>query len=548
MQQYSGPFVWMFLIFLCLDWKANVVNSFVQFQVVHQEQRRHGASYHDHFTNKNNKVWTLLDDGTTDTPHLFVSCSRRSSKTLVLLYSKKSNKKNASGKRGGGGGGGGGFGSGTLSNHHKRKSKSSNKITNANDDSDDDDDYTVFPRLEPNVQKTLVESTREDREHAKDLSVEMYQRLDQIYGFPDFNFPPDWFDDNVGEDDNKGVDNKKGGSSSWQQQQDLLMSTTVAATTTTTDQPSWMSAAEQDSLTLLDQVDTVQHKGKDNVALDEIQNLPPFTKFRVLHVDPMVLAIDDFFTQDECDQYIDMCCRTRNPGSGGKNVGGNDVDADADDVVPILSTRSKTVGKDSRSMAQRTSTTWFHHYRGVPALMAKASRLMGLRSIDRWEEPQTVRYQQTEKFTWHLDALAPSDDLNGNGGQRVATLLVYLSDVGEKNGGSTVFRDLRCEYVGGDKGGGEEETEKEDDYLKMIPKKGSALLFFPAAGGVPNTPFDIRTLHAGEAMAPDAPTDKWIAQLWLRENELYKPNAPPGNSREMAFGAIRDYCGRNGSV
>jgi hypothetical protein len=45
------------------------------------------------------------------------------------------------------------------------------------------------------------------------------------------------------------------------------------------------------------------------------------------------------------------------------------------------------------------------------------------------------------------------------------------------------------------------------------PTKGTALLFFPAAGGLPSVPFDIRTLHCGEAVAKDTMSEKWIAQV-----------------------------------
>lgn len=162
--------------------------------------------------------------------------------------------------------------------------------------------------------------------------------------------------------------------------------------------------------------------------------------------------------------------------------------------------------------------------------------MLGLDTIDRWEEPQTVRYQQSEKFTWHLDALAPSDNLDDTGGQRVATLLVYLTDIGENNGGSTLFRDL------GEKGEGDESEGDVEKYLKVQPKKGSALLFFPAAGGIENTPFDIRTLHAGEALSDEATEEKWIAQMWLRENTKYTPTAPPGNSHAAATDSINEFC------
>ena len=73
------------------------------------------------------------------------------------------------------------------------------------------------------------------------------------------------------------------------------------------------------------------------------------------------------------------------------------------------------------------------------------------------------------------------------------------------------------------------------------PKKGSALLFFPAAGGIPNDPLDIRTLHCGEVVAETSETDKWISQLWLRAGR-YSPTAPPGNLHGNALNDVKKYC------
>lgn len=248
--------------------------------------------------------------------------------------------------------------------------------------------------------------------------MEMYDRLEEIYGLPHFNFggegaiymsPPS---DSGGGEDFIG-DIMSGGSGG---SDDVLDDLFGAAP------PSPTMFAEDTNA---------------NVDTSSDAVLPPFEKFRVLHVDPMVLAVDDFFTDDECDALITSSLAAELASSGG--------DA-SDEFGPMLLGKSRTVGKDSRSQAQRTSTTWFHHYRSVPSLLAKASRLLGgtKSMLSRWEEPQTVRYKRGEKFTWHLDALAPdvASDKEG-GGQRIATMLVYLTDLEEEgSGGATMFRDL----------------------------------------------------------------------------------------------------------
>jgi prolyl 4-hydroxylase len=148
----------------------------------------------------------------------------------------------------------------------------------------------------------------------------------------------------------------------------------------------------------------------------------------------------------------------------------------------------------------------------VPTFLAKTKRLLNNLSVKQMEEAQIVRYRPGEEFTWHYDEI-PSAQLS-NGGQRIATLLVYLNTI--QKGGGTIFRDLR---------------DVTGSMLTMRPKRGSALLFFPAyIDGVP----DDRTLHKGEM----AVEQKMIAQMWIHERE-YTPIIPEGNNHEDALDAIK---------
>ena len=74
-----------------------------------------------------------------------------------------------------------------------------------------------------------------------------------------------------------------------------------------------------------------------------------FPGIRVLHAEPPVLCVDDFFTPEECDRYIALSLAADDESGG---VGG----------TRSVRVQSKTLGKDADAAAQRTSTTWFHHF------------------------------------------------------------------------------------------------------------------------------------------------------------------------------------------
>ena len=427
---------------------------------------------------------------------------------LNATKKKKKNTKKSTNKAGGG------FGSSSPRTTKPKQKRDKNVIQ--------------YPELEPQVRQTLVPSPFDvnDEDSANVLAEEMYDRLEDIYGLEKFNFGGEGAIFKSIAIQTGGDENEQESNAAEEESTSLfddILAGGSASTTTGSDPLEDLfgtSPTTTPSPSASDKVTTTS-------APFDLNLIPPFKKFRVLHTDPMVLAIDDFFTNEECDKYVQMSIDAEQQQQ--TNSGGEGTSDDSSDLQPMLLGQSQTVGKDSRSQAQRTSTTWFHHYQGVPELMAKASRLLGLEGIDRFEEPQTVRYRRNEKFTWHLDALSPEEVKNPSGaGQRIATLLVYLTDVPNGSGGATMFRDL---------GGNGAENEP----LKVRPKKGSALLFFPSAGGIPGSPFDIRTLHCGEAVAEDAENEKWIAQLWLRQRG-YEPTAPVGNCHGDALGAIGKYC------
>ena len=123
-----------------------------------------------------------------------------------------------------------------------------------------------------------------------------------------------------------------------------------------------------------------------------------------------------------------------------------------------------------------------------------------------FEAPTVIRYNAGELLAPHFDANRSAEKEDANrGGQTLATLLVYLNDV--EKGGLTRFGKLPPAL------GIEEDGE---DHLTVRPKKGDALLFFPADA---DGKFDERTEHEG---CP-AVDEKWIARIWRHKLRVPPP-------------------------
>lgn len=192
---------------------------------------------------------------------------------------------------------------------------------------------------------------------------------------------------------------------------------------------------------------------------------PAFPGVVAIHEDPPVYTVANFLTEAECDVLIESAKGHMTP-------------------APVVGPGNGEVS------VSRTSSTCYLAREDLPTVCTKVCALTG-KPVGHLELPQVGRYRGGEFYKPHYDAFdtASSDGRRfaQNGGQRVCTVLVYLNDV--ENGGETSFSKLG---------------------LRVKPRKGTALVFFPASlDGV----LDQAYLHAAEP-ARDL---KWVSQIWIRQ-------------------------------
>ena len=177
------------------------------------------------------------------------------------------------------------------------------------------------------------------------------------------------------------------------------------------------------------------------------------------------------------------------------------------------------------SISKRTLTTWFCRYTAVSTFLAKAKQLLPPSvTIKQMEEPQIVKYEVGQEFTFHYDT-TPTNFCNTNGsGQRIATIIVYLNSVNSWCGGGTIFRDLYMDNQS-------QQHKQQRQQLTITPKKGTAVLFYPAYCNTGKS--DIRTLHGGEVVTKNGGENR-IIHLWIHERE-YKASIPLNNCQADAI-------------
>ncbi|XP_057500168.1 probable prolyl 4-hydroxylase 10 [Actinidia eriantha] len=128
--------------------------------------------------------------------------------------------------------------------------------------------------------------------------------------------------------------------------------------------------------------------------------------------------------------------------------------------------------------------------------------------VEHGEGLQILHYEVGQRYEPHYDYF--NDEFNTkNGGQRIATVLMYLSDVEE--GGETVFPAAKGNFTYVPWWNELSECGKEG--LSVKPKMGDALLFWSMW---PDAKLDPSSLHGG---CPVIKGNKWSSTKWMRVDE-----------------------------
>jgi prolyl 4-hydroxylase len=186
---------------------------------------------------------------------------------------------------------------------------------------------------------------------------------------------------------------------------------------------------------------------------------------------PVVAVLDDVFSAEECDAVVALARARLQPSA----------------------TLSPTTG-ENQVKDHRTSQGAFLDDAESPLLQRLNRRIAEItgQPVAHGEALHVLHYEVGAEYKPHHDYFDPANPgfaaTLKRGGQRVATLIVYLNDV--DGAGDTVFPKIG---------------------LSIVPKKGSAVYFeYMNEDGQ----LDENSLHGG---APVIRGEKWVATKWVRQ-------------------------------
>ncbi|KAJ3682238.1 hypothetical protein LUZ60_014811 [Juncus effusus] len=204
----------------------------------------------------------------------------------------------------------------------------------------------------------------------------------------------------------------------------------------------------------------------------------------LLSWEPRAFVYHNFLSKEECEHLIKLAMPHMHKST-------------------VVDTRT---GKSMDSRV-RTSSGMFLR-RGQDKIISKIEKRIAdytFIPVEHGEGLQVLHYEVGQKYEPHFDYF--HDEFNTkNGGQRIATVLMYLSDVEE--GGETVFPSAK--FNSSSLPNYDKMSECAKKGLSVRPKMGDALLFWSMR---PDGTLDPTSLHGG---CPVIQGNKWSSTKWMR--------------------------------
>ncbi|WCJ31359.1 2-oxoglutarate (2OG) and Fe(II)-dependent oxygenase superfamily protein [Euphorbia peplus] len=209
--------------------------------------------------------------------------------------------------------------------------------------------------------------------------------------------------------------------------------------------------------------------------------------FQVLSWKPRALYFPNFATLEQCRSIINMAKPSLTPSTLALRKG--ELEADTTGI------------RTSSGMFVSASEDESGILDAIEEKIAKVTMIPRTHG----EAFNVLRYEIGQKYDSHYDAFNEAE-YGPQKSQRVATFLLYLSDVEE--GGATMFpfeNGLDLENYNFQKCMG----------MQLKPRLGDGLLFYSVH---PNSTIDVMSLHGS---CPVIKGEKWVATKWIRNEEMH---------------------------
>ncbi len=203
-------------------------------------------------------------------------------------------------------------------------------------------------------------------------------------------------------------------------------------------------------------------------------------------VGPWVVQLEDLLTDEECDAMINQTKIA--------------IDGSIEDGWSILATDEET---DTASACQSTQAWCDPKYCMQDPILKgtwkKIEELVGLPFDTHSEAVHFIQYVPGQKYGRHTDAI--KEEFNSMYGPRLFTLLLYLNDVDESNGGETCFPQIQ-------------RSDGSDGKICIQPKKGRAVIWPNIMDEIPGGTVEIaedRTYHEASGIQEG---HKYASTIW----------------------------------